>query len=344
MVSVVLLAFQNHYSAFPLLKDFMNSSSSLSRPVTLPSPVRIGWIGTGVMGNSMCEHLLRANFSLTVHTRTKAKAEGLLEQGAQWVDSAADVLAAADVVCTMVGFPHDVQHIYLGNKGLLAMSRPGQMFVDFTTSDPSLAVEIAECAHERQAVALDAPVSGGDVGAKQGTLSIMVGGNFSAFEALQPVLRTFGKVLVHHGLAGCGQHAKLCNQITIAGTMIGVCEALLYAHQAGLDGEKLLESIRQGAAGCWTLDHLAPKMLQQDFSPGFFVEHFIKDMGLALAAANRMGLLLPGLSMVHKLYQAVQAQGYGRSGTQALLLGLESMAPIHLTTSNPALSSSPSER
>ncbi len=311
----------------------MDTSFPLPTDASLPSPIRIGWIGTGVMGASMCEHLLRANFPLTVHTRTKTKASGLLEQGAQWVDAAADILAEADVVCTMLGFPNDVRQIYLGKNGLLAKSRPGQMFVDFTTSDPSLAVEISECALEQQIFTLDAPVSGGDVGAKQGTLSIMVGGSSSAFETLQPVLRTFGKVLVHHGPAGCGQHAKLCNQITIAGTMIGVCEALLYAHQAGLDGGKLLESIRQGAAGCWTLDYLAPKMLQQDFSPGFFVEHFIKDMGLALAAANRMGLLLPGLSVVHKLYQAVQAEGHGRSGTQALLLVLERMAPIHLSPS-----------
>ncbi len=309
----------------------------------LPSPVRVGWIGTGVMGAAMCEHLIRANFLLTVHTRTKAKAYGLLQQGAQWVDATIDILAETDVVCTMVGFPNDVRQIYLGKNGLLAQARPGQLFVDFTTSDPSLAVEIAQCAQERQAIALDAPVSGGDVGAKQGTLSIMVGGDVSVFEALEPFFRTFGKVLVHHGLAGCGQHAKLCNQITIAGTMIGVCEALLYAQQAGINGEKLLESIRQGAAGCWTLDHLAPKMLQHDFSPGFFVEHFIKDMGLALAASNRMSLLLPGLSVVHKLYQTVQAHGHGRSGTQALLIALERMAPIHLSTSSiPSLSPPPS--
>ena len=312
--------------------------------ISLPSPIKIGWIGTGVMGVSMCEHLLRAKFPLTVHTRTKGKADELLQQGAQWVDSAADILAEADVVCTMVGFPDDVRQIYLGKNGLLVQTRPGQLLVDFTTSDPSLAVEIARCAEERHVFALDAPVSGGDVGAKQGALSIMVGGDSSAFEALQPILRTLGKVLVHHGPAGYGQHAKLCNQITIAGTMIGVCEALLYAKQAGLDGEKLLDSIRQGAAGCWTLDHLAPKMLQKDFSPGFFVEHFIKDMGLALAAANRMSLLLPGLSVVHKIYQAVQAYGHGRSGTQALLIALEHMAPLHLSLSSTPLLSSPSVR
>jgi 3-hydroxyisobutyrate dehydrogenase len=308
----------------------MTMRSTEIEEVTLASPVRIGWVGVGVMGAPLCEHLLHAGYALTIHSRTKAKADSLLQQGAQWVETAAEIAVDTDVVFTMVGFPNDVRDIYLGKEGLLSKSWPGQVFVDLTTSEPCLAVEIAECARERQAFALDAPVSGGDVGAKQGTLSIMVGGDHFAFEALKPILGTFGKVLVHHGSAGCGQHAKLCNQITIAGTMIGVCESLLYAHQAGLDGEKLLASICQGAAGCWTLDHLAPKMLQRDFAPGFFVEHFIKDMGMALAEANRMGLLLPGLAVVHKLYQAVQAQGHGRSGTQALLLALENVSPTHL--------------
>ena len=295
------------------------------------------------MGSPMCGHLLRAGYPLTVSTRTPSKAQPLLEQGVLWAESPAAMVEKADVICTMVGFPKDVREIYFGKEGLLANARPGQVFVDLTTSEPSLAFEIAERAKEGQAFALDAPVSGGDVGAKQGTLSIMVGGEFSAFEALKPILGIFGKLLVHHGPPGCGQHAKLCNQITIAGTMIGVCEALLYAHQAGLDGEKLLESIRQGAAGCWTLDHLAPRMLQRDFAPGFFVEHFIKDMAMGLAEANRMGLLLPGLAVVHKLYQAVQAQGHGRSGTHALLLALENVSPTHLSTSsNSSSSSSPS--
>ncbi|MDH3769915.1 MAG: NAD(P)-dependent oxidoreductase [Nitrospirota bacterium] len=321
----------------------MTMSSTAIEEVTLASPVRIGWVGVGVMGAPLCEHLLHAGYSLTVHSRTKAKAEGLLQQGAQWVETAAEIAVDTDVVFTMVGFPNDVRDIYLGKEGLLPKARPGQVFVDLTTSEPSLAFEIAERAKGRQVIALDAPVSGGDVGAKQGTLSIMVGGDPSAFKALKPILGIFGKVLVHHGPAGCGQHAKLCNQITIAGTMIGVCEALLYAHQAGLDGEKLLESIRQGAAGCWTLDHLAPRMLQRDFAPGFFVEHFIKDMAMGLAEANRMGLLLPGLAVVHKLYQAVQAQGHGRSGTHALLLALENVSPTHLSTSsNSSSSSSPS--
>lgn len=293
------------------------------------------------MGVPMCEHLLRAGYSLTINSRTKVKAEGLLQQGAQWVETAAEIVADTDVVLTMLGFPKDVRDIYLSREGLLAKARPGQVFVDLTTSEPALAREIVERAREQDVLVLDAPVSGGDAGAKQGTLSIMVGGDPSAFEAVKPVLGVFGKLLVHHGAAGCGQHAKLCNQITIAGTMVGVCEALLYAHQAGLDGEKLLESIRQGAAGCWTLDHLAPKILQRDFAPGFFVEHFIKDMGIALVEANRMGLLLPGLAVVHKLYQAVQTYGHGRSGTHALFLALEHMSPTHLVPANGSLPSSP---
>lgn len=292
------------------------------------------------MGGPLCGHLLRAGYSLRIHSRTKAKAEGLFRQGAQWAETVAEIAGSTDLVFTMVGFPHDVRDIYLSKNGLLSEARPGQLFVDLTTSEPNLAQEIEERAREHNAVALDAPVSGGEVGANQGTLSIMVGGDPSAFEALKPILGTFGKIVVHHGPAGSGQHAKLCNQITIAGTMIGVCEALLYAQEAGLDGEKLLESIRQGAAGCWVLDHLAPKILQRNFAPGFFVEHFIKDMGVALAEANRMGLLLPGLAVVHKLYQSVLAYGHGRSGTHALLLALEHLSPTHLSTPQYSSSSS----
>ena len=294
------------------------------------------------MGLPMCEHLLRAGFALTVYTRTSSKAQRLLDQGALWAESPATLAENADVICTMVGFPKDVRQVYFGKSGLLSNAKPGQVFVDLTTSEPGLAQAIAERAKERHAFALDAPVSGGDVGAQQGTLSIMVGGESSVFDALTPIVRVFGKFLVHHGPAGCGQHAKLCNQITIAGTMVGVCEALLYARQAGLDGGKLLSSIRQGAAGCWTLDHLASKIMQRDFTPGFFVEHFIKDMGIALSEANRMGLLLPGLSVVHQLYQAVQVLGHGRSGTHALLLALENMSPTHLSANHySSISSSP---
>jgi 3-hydroxyisobutyrate dehydrogenase len=255
----------------------------------------------------------------------------LLDQGARWSESPAALVAEADVVCTMVGFPQDVRKIYLQPDGLLAQARPGQIFVDFTTSEPTLARELASLANSKHAVALDAPVSGGDVGARNGTLSIMVGGDSRAFEAVNPILSVFGKTLVYQGLAGCGQHAKLCNQMTIAGTMIGVCEALLYAHRAGLNGETLLRSLGSGAAGCWTLEHLAPRMLKRDFGAGFFVEHFIKDMGIALDEAKRMGLLLPGLALVRTLYLTIQSHGHGRSGTHALLLALEDLSPTFLT-------------
>jgi len=305
----------------------MNTSSPASNLFILPSPVRIGWIGTGVMGAPMCEHLLRAKYALTIFTRTPSKAQTLFDQGARWADSPASLAVEADVVCTMMGFPQDVREIYLQPDGLLAQARPGQIFVDFTTSEPTLARELATIASSKNAAVLDAPVSGGDVGARNGTLSIMVGGDSMAFDAVRPILSVFGKTLVYQGQAGCGQHAKLCNQMTIAGTMIGVCEALLYAHRAGLDGETLLQSIRSGAAGCWTLEYLAPRILKRDFEPGFFVKHFIKDMGIALEEANRMGLILPGLNLVRKLYVAVQDQGHGRSGTHALLLALEDMAP-----------------
>lgn len=283
------------------------------------------------MGAPLCGHLLMAGYALTIYTRTPSKAEGLLQQGAKWAGSPAELVVDADVVLSMVGFPSEVRALYLSPQGLLPHARSGQVFVDMTTSEPTLARELTCVAQSRKAFALDAPVSGGDVGARNGTLSIMVGGDPAAFEAVTPILSVLGKTLVHQGSAGCGQHAKLCNQMTIAGTIIGVCEALLYAHRAGLDGETLLRSIRSGAAGCWTLEHLAPRMLKRDFSAGFFVEHFIKDMGIALDEANRMGLLLPGLTLVRTLYLAIQSHGHGRSGTHALLLALEDLSPTFMT-------------
>ena len=283
------------------------------------------------MGAPLCGHLLRVGYGLTIYTRTPSKAEGLLQQGATWAGSPAELVVDVDVVLSMVGFPSEVRALYLSPQGLLPHARNGQVFVDMTTSEPTLARELTRVAQSRKAFALDAPVSGGDVGARNGTLSIMVGGDPAAFEAVTPILSVLGKTLVHQGSAGCGQHAKLCNQMTIAGTIIGVCEALLYAHRAGLDGETLLRSIRSGAAGCWTLEHLAPRMLKRDFSAGFFVEHFIKDMGIALDEANRMGLLLPGLTLVRTLYLAIQSHGHGRSGTHALLLALEDLSPTFMT-------------
>ena len=294
--------------------------------MAFPSETRVGWIGSGVMGAPLCRHVQQARYRTTLHTRTRAKAASILAQGATWADSARAVAEETDVVFTMVGFPQDVRAVYFGDQGLLAGARPGTIFVDMTTTKPSLSREIAAAADTRGAWAIDAPVSGGDVGARNASLSIMVGGDQAAVQAVMPILELFGKKIVHQGGPGLGQQAKLCNQITIAGTMIGVCEALLYSSKAGLEPDRLLESIRGGAAGCWTLDHLAPRILQRDFAPGFFVEHFLKDMAIALEECDRMGLSLPGLDLVHRLYQSVAHLGHGRSGTQALILALESLA------------------
>ncbi len=308
----------------------MNVASSQS--FELPSPLRIGWIGTGVMGAPMCGHLLRHGHAVTVFTRSREKAKSLLEQGACWADSPITVASQSEVVFTIVGFPEDVREVYVGEQGMLAKARANQLFVDMTTSEPILAKEIAESARAKGAYALDAPVSGGDVGAKNATLSIMVGGERQIVDALKPLFMVLGKSVVHQGGPGSGQHSKLCNQIVIAGTMIGVCEALLYGYQAGLDLETMVSSIRGGAAGCWTLDYLAPRILDRDFNPGFFVDHFIKDMGIAIEESKRMGIRLPGLSLVQQLYLAVQAHGYGQLGTQALLLGLEHLSDVQLKT------------
>ena len=306
----------------------MNAETSKS--FSLPSSVRIGWIGTGVMGASMCGHILSHGYDVTVFTRSREKAEGLLDQGARWAKSPSAVAAQCDVVFTIVGFPDDVREVYLSDRGLLTEARADHVFVDMTTTQPTLAKEIAEAAIARGAYTVDAPVSGGDVGARHATLSIMVGGKKEVVKALNPLLGILGKTIVYQGPAGSGQHAKLCNQIAIAGTMIGVCESLMYGYQAGLDLNTMLSSIRGGAAACWTLDNLAPRLLERDFSPGFFVEHFIKDMEIALEEAKRMKLQMPGLSLVHQLYLAVQAHGHGRLGTHALLLGLEHLSDIEL--------------
>lgn len=299
------------------------------RIVKLTKDTPLGWIGTGVMGASMCGHLMDRGHPMFVYNRTRAKAQPLLDRGATWVDSPADMAGRAEVVFTMVGFPDDVRQVYLGKGGVLAKLADG-IVVDMTTTEPSLAREIATAAGDRGAVALDAPVSGGDVGAKNATLSIMVGGEQKAFEAVRPLFEAMGKNVVYQGPAGSGQHTKMCNQIVIAGTMIGVCESLLYGYKAGLNLETVLSSISGGAAGCWTLNNLAPRVLKRDFDPGFFVRHFIKDMGIALDEARRMNLSLPGLALVHQLYTAVQAQGHGDLGTHALMLALEKMSDVEV--------------
>jgi 3-hydroxyisobutyrate dehydrogenase len=293
-----------------------------------PGRTRVGWIGTGVMGRSMSRHIAGAGYRTTVFSRTREKAAPVLEAGAAWADSPRAVAEASDVIFTMVGFPSDVREVYFGEAGVVAGIAAGAILVDMTTTEPSLALEIFAAAKRKGAASVDAPVSGGDVGARNQALSIMVGGEADAVAAVMPIFQVLGRNIVHQGGPGAGQHTKMCNQIVIAGTMIGLCESLLYAYTAGLEPAKMLDSIRSGAAGCWSLENLAPRMLEGDFEPGFIVEHFIKDMGIALAEAQRMGLAMPGLALVHQLYIALQAQGHGRRGTQALLLALEHLSNV----------------
>lgn len=288
----------------------------------------IGWVGTGVMGASMLAHLHKAGYTCIVYNRTKAKAEALLADGVVWANSPGEVAAQADIIFTIVGFPKDVREVYLNQQGIINSAKKGAVVVDMTTTEPSLAAEIYNAAKIKGIQSLDAPVSGGDVGAKNAALSIMVGGDKEAFDKILPLFEIMGKSIIFQGKAGSGQHTKMCNQITIAGTMIGVCEALLYGHKAGLDLPTMLSSISGGAAGCWTLNNLAPRIVERNFDPGFFVEHFIKDMSIALKEAELMGLSLPGLALVKQLYLAVQAQGNGKLGTHALTLALEKMAGI----------------
>ena len=276
----------------------------------------------------MCGHLVDAGFSATVYSRTKSKAQGLLDKGAAWADSPKAVAEASDVVFSIVGFPNDVRECMLGPDGALAGSKSGNVLVDMTTSDPSLAVEIYEAAKEKGVASVDAPVSGGDVGAKNGTLSIMIGGDKDVVDALGPCWEAMGKTIVHQGGAGAGQHTKMVNQILIASNMIGVCEALLYGHKAGLDLPTVMESVGSGAAGSWSLSNLGPRIMDNNFDPGFFVEHFIKDMGIALAEGKSLGLSLPGLALSHQLYLALQAQGHGRDGTHALQLCLSALSNV----------------
>src|SRR5579871_5139737 len=293
-----------------------------------PGKTRVGWIGTGVMGQSMCGHLLAKGYAATVFNRTKAKAQKLLDAGAAYADSPKAVAERSDVVFAIVGYPKDVREVFLGKDGALAGSRAGTVLVDMTTSEPSLAREIEAAAKSKGAFSLDAPVSGGDVGAKNAALSIMVGGDAAVLEAVRPLFECMGKTIVHQGAAGSGQHTKMVNQILIASGMVGVCEALLYGHKAGLDLKTVLQSVGGGAAASWSLNNLGPRIIDRNFEPGFFVEHFIKDMGIALDEAKRMGLALPGLALANQLYLAVQAQGWGRKGTHALMLALEQLSHV----------------
>ncbi len=278
----------------------------------------IGFIGTGVMGKSMASHLLEAGYQITIFTRTKEKAAELLEKGAIWSQSTRELAQRADVVFTIVGYPSDVEEVYLGEDGLIANAKPGSYLIDMTTSTPSLAKKIHEKAKEKGIHAIDAPVSGGDVGAREARLAIMVGSDEQDFQEVEPLLSVLGTNIVHQGEPGAGQHTKMANQIAIASNMIGVCEAIIYAEKAGLDPETVLKSISTGAAGSWSLSNLAPRMIAGNFEPGFFIKHFIKDMKIALDEAKRMDMEVPGLSMALSMYEHLAEKGEENSGTQAL--------------------------
>ena len=293
-----------------------------------PGKTKLGWIGIGVMGSSMCGHLMSKGFSATIYNRSRGRAEALLAKGARWADSPKAVAEQSDVIFTIVGYPADVREVVLGSNGTLAGSKPGNILVDMTTSEPALAQEIAAEAKKRGVYSVDAPVSGGDIGAREARLSIMIGGDREVVEALGPCWEAMGKTIVHQGPPGAGQHTKMVNQILIATGMIGVCEGLLYGYRAGLDLKVVLQSVTPGAAGSWSLSNLAPRIIDNNFDPGFFVEHFIKDMGIALAEARRMNLSLPGLALANQLYIALAAQGHRRDGTQALHLALASLSGI----------------
>lgn len=279
--------------------------------------MEIGFIGTGVMGKSIVQHLLKTH-SVHIYTRTKKKAEELIHQGAVWQETPSALASKCGLIFTMVGYPEDVQEVYTGEHGILKAAEEGTICVDLTTSKPELAITLFEEGKQKGLHIIDAPVSGGDTGAKNGTLSIMAGGEKMIFDEILPVLETFGSNIVYHGEAGSGQHTKMSNQIVIGSTMMGVCEALTYAVKSGLDPEKVLASISQGAAGSWSLSHLAPRILKGDYEPGFYIHHFIKDMKIALEESRKMGLSLPGLELALKSYEQAQTIGFSDKGTQAL--------------------------
>ena len=280
---------------------------------------RLGFIGLGVMGNSIVKHLLGAGHSVAVFTRTKAKAQEVLELGATWAASPLEVAKMADIVFTMVGYPHDVENVYFGEDGLFAASKAGHIFVDMTTSTPTLAVRIAQAGQERGVATLDAPVSGGDLGARKGQLSAMVGGERTTYEKVLPYLGNFCSRVHLHGDAGAGQHTKMANQIMIAGTMTGMIEMLVYAQAAGLETADVIETVGAGSASNWSLVNYAPRILKQDYSPGFFAKHFLKDLKIALDEAERLGIDLPSTQLAAQLYERLCANGYENDGTQALI-------------------------
>ena len=287
--------------------------------------LKLGWLGLGVMGGTMCQHLMAAGYYMSVNTRSRDKAEKLLDNGAVWCDTPAEVAASSDVVFTMVGVEDEVKEVYFSANGLFATDISDKTFVDMGTTAPALTLELSSYAKQHNADFIDAPVSGGDVGARNASLSIMAGGDPEIVENVRPLFDYLGRMQLMGG-PGSGQHTKMCNQIVVAGTMIGVCEALVYAINAGLDCEKMIAAIRQGAAGCWTLDNLAPRIISGDFAPGFMIDHFLKDLGIAVKEAEIMALSLPGLELAKSLYESVSDMGHGKSGTQALLLALQEIS------------------
>lgn len=279
----------------------------------------IGFIGVGVMGKSMVRNLMKNGFEVSIYARTKAKVTDVLAEGALWCDSIAQCAQGKDAVITIVGYPKDVEEVYFGQGGILENASAGCVLIDMTTTSPQLSVKIEQAAKEKGLKALDAPVSGGDVGAKNGTLSIMVGGEKETYTQCLPIFQAMGTNIIYEGKAGAGQHTKMANQIALGGAIAGVCEALTYAKKVGLDLQTMLDSISKGAAGSWQMSNMAPRMLKGDFDPGFFVKHYIKDMNIALEEASHVNLTMPVLNEVHDMYQALDDRGMGDLGTQALI-------------------------
>jgi 3-hydroxyisobutyrate dehydrogenase len=297
-----------------------------------PGQTRIGWIGTGVMGSSMCGHILDAGYPVTVFTRTRSKAESLIARGARWADTPRDVAADSDIVFSIVGYPRDVREVLIGDRGALRDCRPGCVIVDMATSPPVLSQEIADMALKQGVASIDAPVTGGDVGARNGTLSIMIGGAADTVAALEPMWKLMGSKWIHHGGPGAGQHAKIVNQVLVCAHMIGLCEAFVYAQRSGLELEKVFESVASGAAGSWALSNLGPRMIQGNFAPGFFAEHLLKDIGIALEESRRMNLKMPGLELAERLYKEHVALGHAKDGTHSLILTVAKSSGIEWQT------------
>lgn len=291
---------------------------------------KIGWVGTGVMGKSMCAHILKAGYHISVYNRTKEKAKELIEGGAQWCSNPKEVAEICDIVFTIVGFPQDVEEVYLGEDGILKGIREGSIIVDMTTSEPSLAQKIYNEAKKKNVNSIDAPVSGGDVGAREGTLAIMAGGDKEVYDKVLPLFKLMGKNIAYMGKAGSGQHTKMSNQILIASTMIGVVESLLYAYKANLDLSEVINIIGKGAAGSWSINNLGPRIVEGNFDPGFFIKYFVKDMGIALQEAKRMNLSLPGLSLANQFYISAMALGFENLGTHGLYKVLAKMNGINI--------------